>query len=61
MCIRDRYNINSGKNAEILKKCETLRQYSRFMEIVRSYGHIDQLTSAAMVQILEYILSLIHI
>ena len=45
------YNINSEKNAEILKKCETLRQYSRFVEIVRSYGHIDQLTSAAMVQI----------
>ena len=32
-----------------------LRQYSRFVEIVRSYGHIDQLTSAAMVQIMEYI------
>ena len=47
------YNINTGKNAEILKKCETLRQYSRFVEIVRSYGHIDQLTSAAMVQIME--------
>ena len=46
------YNINSEKNAEILKKCETLRQYSRFVEIVRSYGHIDQLTSAAMVQIM---------
>ena len=29
-----------------------LRQYSRFVEIVRSYGHIDQLTSAAMVQIM---------
>ena len=43
---------NSGKNAEIVKKCETLRQYSRFVEIVRSYGHIDQLTSAAMVQIM---------
>ena len=43
---------NSGKHAEILKKCETLRQYSRFVEIVRSYGHIDQLTSAAMVQIM---------
>ena len=43
---------NSSKNAEILKKCETLRQYSRFVEIVRSYGHIDQLTSAAMVQIM---------
>ena len=44
---------NSSKNAEILKKCETLRQYSRFVEIVRSYGHIDQLTSAAMVEIME--------
>ena len=43
---------NSSKNAEILKKCETLRQYSRFVEIVRSYGHIDQLSSAAMVQIM---------
>ena len=36
----------------MLKKCETLRQYSRFVEIVRSYGHIDQLTSAVMVQIM---------
>ena len=45
--------FNSSKNAEILKKCETLRQYSRFVEIVRSYGHIDQLSSAAMVQIME--------
>ena len=43
---------NSSKNAEILKKCETLRQYSRFVEIVRSYGHIDQLSSAVMVQIM---------
>ena len=43
---------NTSKCAEILKKCETLRQYSRFVEIVRSYGHIDQLTSAAMVQIM---------
>ena len=43
---------NTSKCAEILKKCETLRQYSRFVEIVRSYGHINQLTSAAMVQIM---------
>ena len=35
-----------------MKKCETLRQYSRFVEIVRSYGHIDQLSSAVMVQIM---------
>ena len=47
------YNINSEKHAEILKKCETLRQYSRFVEIVRSYGHIDQLTGAVMVKIME--------
>ena len=36
-----------------MKKCETLRQYSRFVEIVRSYGHIDQLSNAVMVQIME--------
>ena len=47
------YNINTEKNSEILKKCETLRQYSRFVEIVRSYGHIDQLTNATMVCIME--------
>ena len=47
------YNINTEKNSEILKKCETLRQYSRFVEIVRSYGHIDQLTGAVMVKIME--------
>ena len=47
------YNISSEKHAEILKKCETLRQYSRFVEIVRSYGHIDQLTGAVMVKIME--------
>ena len=35
-----------------MKKCETLRQYSRFVEIVRSYGHIDQLSNAVMVQIM---------
>ena len=45
--------ISSEKHAEILKKCETLRQYSRFVEIVRSYGHIDQLTGAVMVKIME--------
>ena len=47
------YNINDSKNTEILKKCETLRQYSRFVEIMRSYQHIDQLTNAAMVKIME--------
>ena len=46
-------NCKSAKHAEILKKCETLRQYSRFVEIVRSCGHIDQLTGAVMVKIME--------
>ena len=47
------YNINDSKNAEILKKCETLRQYSRLVEIMRNYQHSDQLTNAAMVKIME--------
>ena len=45
-------NTSKCAEIEILKKCEMLRQYSRFVEIVRSYGHIDQMTSAAMVQIM---------
>ena len=47
------YNIHDSKNAEILKKCETLRQYSRLVEIMRNYQHSDQLTNAAMVTIME--------
>ena len=47
------YNINSRKNAEILKKCETLRQYSRFVDIMRSYQKVDRLTNETMVEIME--------
>ena len=47
------YNINSKKNAEILKKCETLKQYSRFVDIMRSYQKVDQLTNETMVEIME--------
>lgn len=47
------YNINSRKNAEILKKCETLRQYSRFVDIMRSYQKIDRLTNETMVEIMK--------
>ena len=47
------YNINSKKNAKILKKCETLKQYSRFVDIMRSYQKIDQLTNETMVEIME--------
>ena len=47
------YNINSKKNAEILKKCETLRQYSRFVDIMRSYQKVDRLTNETMVEIMK--------
>ena len=47
------YNINSRKNAEILKKCETLRQYSRFVDIMRSYQKVDRLTNETMVEIMK--------
>ena len=32
------YNINPGKGDKLLAKCETLRQYSQFIELVR-YAH----------------------
>ncbi len=47
------YNINSRKNAEILKKCETLRQYSCFVDIMRSYQKVDRLTNETMVEIMK--------
>ena len=47
------YNINTGKNAEILKKCETLRQYSRFVEIMRSYKEDRELTNDVIVEVLD--------
>ena len=50
---RVRANINSEKNAEILKKCETLRQYSRFVEIMRSYKEDSELTNDVIVEVLD--------
>jgi len=32
------YNINQGRNSEILKKCKTLDNYSIFIEKIREYG-----------------------
>ncbi len=46
------YNINTEKNSEILKKCETLRQYSRFVEVMRSYKETEELTNEVMVEII---------
>ena len=47
------YNINTEKNSEILKKCETLRQYSRFVEIMRSYKEDSELTNDVIVEVLD--------
>ena len=44
---------NTSKCAEILKKCETLRQYSRFVEIMRSYKEDSELTNDVIVEVLD--------
>ena len=47
------YNINTEKNSEILGRCETLRQYSRFVEIMRSYKEDSELTNDVIVKVLD--------
>ena len=47
------YNINTEKNSEILGRCETLRQYSRFVEIMRSYKEDSELTNDVIVEVLD--------
>ena len=46
------YDIDAGKNSGILKKCETLRQYSRFVEVMRSHKEIGELTNDVIVEML---------
>ena len=47
------YNINTEKNSEILGRCETLRQYSRFVEIMRSYKEDSEMTNDVIVEVLN--------
>ena len=47
------YNINSGKNNEILKKCETLRQYSVFVERVRAAQESGKLTGIQIAELIK--------
>ena len=47
------YNINTEKNSEIMGRCETLRQYSRFVEIMRSYREDSELSNDVIVEVLE--------
>ena len=47
------YNINSDKNSEILKKCETLKQYSLFVERVRVLQEKGQLTASRIAELIK--------
>ena len=47
------YNINSDKNNVILKKCETLKQYSLFVERVRALQEKGQLTSSRITELIS--------
>ncbi|MCI6853926.1 MAG: hypothetical protein MR908_01135 [Firmicutes bacterium] len=47
------YNINSDKNNEILKKCETLKQYSLFVERVRTLQEKGQLTANRITELIS--------
>ena len=47
------YNINSDKNNEILKKCETLKQYSLFVERVRALQDKGQLTASRIAELIK--------
>ena len=47
------YNINSDKNNEILKKCETLKQYSLFVERVRALQEKGQLTASRIAELIK--------
>ncbi len=47
------YNINSDKNNVILKKCETLKQYSLFLERVRALQGKGQLTASRITELIK--------
>ena len=47
------YNINSDKNNEILKKCETLKQYSLFVERVRALQDKGQLSAIRITELIS--------
>lgn len=47
------YNINNGRNTEIMKKCKNLQEYSRFVALVRQKAEQGALTDAAMAEVLK--------
>ena len=47
------YNINNGRNSEVLQKCRTLKEYSQFVSIVRQRTEKEPLTDMVMKAILH--------
>ena len=51
------YNINRGKNAELLSKCQTLREYMYFVDLVRDYhetvGDLEEAIGCAIQRCIE--------
>lgn len=47
------YNINSGRNPKVLARCRALKEYSQFVEIVRTRAEEGPLTDMVMKEILE--------
>jgi len=48
------YNINQGHNTEILKKCETLDNYSIFVNKIHEYRQIDYPLEKAVLSAIKY-------
>jgi predicted transposase/invertase (TIGR01784 family) len=48
------YNINHGRNPEILKKCETLNGYSIFIDKVREYKETEKTLEKALPSAINY-------
>lgn len=51
------YNINRGKNTELLSKCQTLREYMYFVDLVRDYhetaGDLEEAIGCAIQRCIE--------
>ena len=47
------YNINEGRNPEIMKRCQVLEQYSRFVSAVRAAGGNGELTDHKMKALMD--------
>lgn len=47
------YNINNGRNPEVMKRCRTLQEYSRFVSVVREYAETHKLSDSVMSEILQ--------